>query len=155
MTDCGDDRSASMCKECKWKCHSLSRVPLFATPWTVARQAPLSMEFSRQECWSGLTLPSPGNLPDPGIKCRPALQVNSLPSEPPGKPWKPLIRLSYWTPLGIRRKKWCFDKCLSRRIILLQWVDDLKKQKLKKTIKQKQLEIGKLELIKIWNCFII
>ena len=40
----------------------------FATPWTVARQAPLSMGFSRQEYWSGLPFPSPGDLPDPGIK---------------------------------------------------------------------------------------
>ena len=51
-------------------------------------QAPLSMEFSRQEYWSGLPLPTPGDLPDPGIKLRsfasPALQVNSLLSEPPG-----------------------------------------------------------------------
>ena len=50
-------------------------------------QAPLSMEFSRQEYWSGLPLPSPGYLPDPGIKPRsPALQADALPSEPPGKP---------------------------------------------------------------------
>ena len=45
---------------------SLSRVRLFATPWTVAYQAPPSMGFSRQECWSGLPFPSPGDLPDPG-----------------------------------------------------------------------------------------
>ena len=52
----------------------LSRVQLFATPWTVAHQAPLSMEFSRQEYWSGLPFPSPGDLPDPGIEPRsPAL----------------------------------------------------------------------------------
>ena len=53
----------------------------------VACQAPLSMEFSKQEHWSGLTLPSPGDFPNPGIKpgC-PALQVDSLPSAPPGKP---------------------------------------------------------------------
>ena len=58
----------------------------FATPWTVAHQAPLSMEFSRPEYWSGLPFPSPGDLPNPGIKPRtPALQVYSLPSEPPGK----------------------------------------------------------------------
>ena len=57
-----------------------------ATPWTV-HQVPLSMEFSRQEYWSGLPFPSPGDLPHPGIKSRsPALQVDSLPSEPPGKP---------------------------------------------------------------------
>ena len=45
-----------------------SHVQLFATPWTVARQAPLSMGFSRQECWSGLPCPPPGHLPDPGDK---------------------------------------------------------------------------------------
>ena len=69
------------------KVKSLSRVQLFATPWTVAYQAPLSMGFSRQECWSGLPFPSPGDLPDPGIKPgSPALQADNLPSEPPGKP---------------------------------------------------------------------
>ena len=57
-----------------------------ATPWTVACQAPLSMEFSRQEYWSGLPFPSPGDLPDPGIvPGSPALQADSLLSEPPGK----------------------------------------------------------------------
>ena len=64
---------------------SLSHVRLFATPWTVACQAPLSMGFSRQECWSGLPFPSPGDLPDPGIGPRsPALQADALPSEPQG-----------------------------------------------------------------------
>ena len=61
----------------------LSRVRLLATPWTVAYQAPLSMGFSRQEYWSGLPFPSPGDLPNPGIEPRsPALQANSLPAEP-------------------------------------------------------------------------
>ena len=60
--------------------------PLFATSQTVVFQAPLSMGFSRQEYWSGLPFPSPGDLLNPGIKHgSPALQVNSLPSEPPGK----------------------------------------------------------------------
>ena len=64
----------------------LSPIQLFATPWTVAYQAPLSMEFSRQEYWSGLPFPSPWDLPDPGIEPRsPALQADTLPSEPPGK----------------------------------------------------------------------
>ena len=59
-----------------------------ATPWTVACQAPLSMGFSRQEYWSELPLPSPGDLPDPGIEPgSPASQANSLPPEPPGKPY--------------------------------------------------------------------
>ena len=60
---------------------SLNPVQLFATPWTVACQAPLSVEFSRQEYWSGLPCPPPGNLPVPGIKPgSPALQADSLPS---------------------------------------------------------------------------
>jgi len=46
----------------------LSHVRLFATPWTAAHQAPLSMEFSREEYWSGLPFPSPGDLPNPGIE---------------------------------------------------------------------------------------
>ena len=49
----------------------LSRVWFFATPWTVARQAPLPLELSRQEYWSGLPLPTPGDLPDPGIEPTP------------------------------------------------------------------------------------
>ena len=83
----------------------------FATPWTIAHQAPLLMGFSRQEYWSGLPFPSPGDLPDPRIKPTspvlavdsltlsplgsptetepgsPALQADSLPAEPQGKPW--------------------------------------------------------------------
>ena len=64
----------------------LSHIQLFATPWTVAWQAPLPMRFPRQEYWSGLTFPSPGDLSNPGIEPRsPALQADSLSSEPPGK----------------------------------------------------------------------
>ena len=56
------------------------------TPWTVAYQFPPSMGFSRQEYWSGLPFPSPGDLPDPGIEPRsPVLQANALTSEPAGK----------------------------------------------------------------------
>ena len=58
-----------------------------AIPWSVALQAPLSMEFSRQGYWGGLPFPSPGDLPNPGVESgSPALQADSLPSEPPGKP---------------------------------------------------------------------
>ena len=57
-------------RQVKSKVKSLSHVPLFATPWTVAYQAPLSMGFSRQEYWIGLPFPSPGDLPDPGIEPR-------------------------------------------------------------------------------------
>ena len=59
------------------------------TPGTAAHQAPQSMGFSRQEYWSGLPFPSPGDLPDPGIEPRsPALEADALTSEPPGKPEK-------------------------------------------------------------------
>ena len=61
--------------------------PIFATQWTVAHQAPPSMGFSRQEYWSGLPFPSPGDLPNPGIEPRSCeLQGDALTSEPPGKP---------------------------------------------------------------------
>ena len=69
----------------KVKVKALSHVRLFATPWTVAYQAPPSVGFSRQEYWSGLPFPSPGDLPDPGIEpwC-PAFQADALTSELPG-----------------------------------------------------------------------
>ena len=66
---------------------SLSRVRLFVIPWTVAYQAPPSMGFSRQEYWSELPFPSPGDLPNPGIEPEsPEFQADTLTSEPPGKP---------------------------------------------------------------------
>ena len=75
--------------------NSLSHVQLFVTPWTVAYQGPLSMGFSRQEYWSGLLFPSPGDIPNPGIEPgSPALWADTLPSEPPGKPHGP----SKWFP---------------------------------------------------------
>ena len=68
-------------------CSVMSHVRFFATPWAVACQALLAMEFSRQEYWSGLPYPTPGHLPDPGIEPRsPELQADFLLSEPPGKP---------------------------------------------------------------------
>ena len=70
---------------------SLSRVRLFASPWTVVRQAPLSMGSSRQEHWSGLPFTSPGDLPDPGTEpASPASAGGLLTTEPPGKPLQPL-----------------------------------------------------------------
>ena len=69
---------------------SHSHVWLSATLWMVTCQAPRSMGFSRQEYWSGSLCPTPGDLPDPGVEgmspVSPALQVDSLPTEPPGKP---------------------------------------------------------------------
>ena len=65
----------------------LSHVQLFASPWTVAYQAPLSMGFFRQEYWSGLPFPPPGDLPDPGIEpVSPAFADRFFTTEPPGKP---------------------------------------------------------------------
>ena len=87
-------------KERKWIRSVMS--DSWRTPWTVAYQAPLSMGFSRQKYWSGLPFPSPGDLPNPGIKPgSPALQADALPSEPPGKPqWKRIC-------LQCRRYKRC------------------------------------------------
>ena len=66
---------------------ALSHVQLSMAPWTVTYQAPPSMEFSRQDYWSGLPFPTPGVLPNPGIEpSSPTLQVDPLQIEPPGKP---------------------------------------------------------------------
>ena len=80
----GPDKSLPM-YNMKWsEVKSLSRVWLFVTPWTIAYKAPLSMEFSRQEYWSGLPFPSPGDLPNSGIEPgSPVLQAYTLPWEPP------------------------------------------------------------------------
>ena len=82
---------------------SLSHVRLFATPWTIAHQAPMSMGFSRQEYRSGLPFPSPGDLLNPGIKPgSPTLQADSLPSVPPGKPRKDI---SYFQIRSLEKKE--------------------------------------------------
>ena len=76
--------------DCACVLSHLCRVWHFATPWTIACQAPLSVGFSRQEYWSGLPCSPPGDLPDPGVEpvspASPALQVNSLTTEPLEKP---------------------------------------------------------------------
>ena len=83
------------CSQSEVRCWSFSRVRLFATPWTVAHNAPLSMGFSRQEHWSGLPLPSPGDLPNPGIEPgSPTLQADSLLSDPSRKPMYPYLSTS-------------------------------------------------------------
>ena len=88
--DCATKQQTSACT---CACESLSHVRLFATPWSVSHQAPLSMGFSRQGYWSGLPFPSLGNLPNPGNFPNPgtepsslALEADCLPAEPPGKP---------------------------------------------------------------------
>ena len=75
---------------------------LFSTLWTIARQFPLSMRFSRQEYWSGLPCPSPWNLPKPDIEPSfPTLQADSLPSEPPGKLQSMSGKQEVWAGPGI------------------------------------------------------
>ena len=86
---------------------SLSRVRLFATLWTIANQSSLSMGFSRQEYWSGLPFPSPGDLPDPGIEPRsPTLRADALPSEPPGKPTNKDLQYSTWNSAQCHVEAW-------------------------------------------------
>ena len=80
----------------KRKKDSVKSCPPLAIPWTVFHQAPLSMGFSRQEYWSGLPFPSPGDVPDQGIKPRsPTLQADALPFDLPGKPQKSSKGYSY------------------------------------------------------------
>ena len=89
-------------------CCVLSRVQLFATLWTVAHQAPLFMEFSRQESWSELLFPPPEDLPDSGMEAMSlALAGGFFTTEPPGKPlWKCIDvkrkchKSHRWLPLG-------------------------------------------------------
>ena len=95
--------------------HVLICIQLFVTSWTVIHQTPLSMEFSRQEYWSGLPFPPPGDLPKPGFKPKspvsPALQVESLPIEAPGKP-----HFSYKHHIFIPR---IFNKSISQKQVIL------------------------------------
>ena len=80
----------------------LSHVRLFATPWTLAHQALLSMDFFRQEQWTGLPFPSPADLSNPGIEpASSVLQADSLPSEPPGKP----VYFSTWYEIKDKPQK--------------------------------------------------
>ena len=80
----------------KWKCWLLSHVWLFVTSWMLPCQALLFMEFSRQQCWSGRSCPSPRDPANPGIKPgSPALQMDSLSSKPPGKPHGTYIHLLF------------------------------------------------------------
>ena len=93
--------------------------PTLCNLWTVARQAPLSMEFSRQEYWSGLPFPSPRDLP--GIEPRsPALQADFLPSELPGRPYIVVVPLTLelWQVQGIALEMWetnSYLKCINLR----------------------------------------
>ena len=88
-SSCQEVRSSCM-RMCS-VCQLFSCIWLFATPWTIDHQTPLSMGFSRQEYWSGLPVPPPGDLPNPGIEPMspvfPALADGLFVTEPPGKPF--------------------------------------------------------------------
>ena len=99
----GIKRSMHLKKE--KKVQSFSSDQLFATPWTVAYQPPPSMGFSRQGYRSGLPFPSPGDLPDPGIKLEsPAFQADALTSEPPRKP-NHMFNLIAFPEIPVTRKQ--------------------------------------------------
>ena len=89
--------------------------PTLCDLWTLAHKVPPSMGFSRQEYWSGLPFPSPGDLPNPGIKPRsPTLQADALTSAPPGKPWT-MCELDHkegWAP-----KNWCFQAAVLEKTL--------------------------------------
>ena len=105
----------------KMKVKSLSRIRirLFAIPWTVTYQAPPSMGFSRQEYWSGLPFPSPGDLPDPRIKPRsPALPADALTSEPPGKPLAIINMLGHSKLDSLKAKGNCLAYIFTRNAAL-------------------------------------
>ena len=96
------NQSSVPCLEVKTdtKVWNLALDVYYETPWTVAHQTPLTMESSRQEYWSRYLISSPGDLPNTGIKSRfPTLKVDSLPSEPPGKPFEKLFYESVFKPL--------------------------------------------------------
>ena len=94
----------------------LSCVQFFATPWTVVRQAPLAMGFSKEEYWSGLPSPPPGDLSNPGIYPRsPALQADSLPSELPGKPKNKLY-------FNLKKRDTCSPMFITAIFILLGFI---------------------------------
>ena len=102
----------------KWKLVAQS---LFEIPWTIAHQAPLSMEFSRQEYWSGLPFPSPGDLPNPGIESQsPSLQADSSLFEPSGKHkhhsfyLSPMYGVHHWTLLIHDQKIKAINSCMSK-----------------------------------------
>ena len=101
------------------KVYSLSHIRLFETPSTVAHQAPLSMEFFRQEYWSGLPFPFPGDILDPGIEPgSPALQADSSPFGPPGK----LSSVGEADPMARGRHGWSSLKTPDTAMVSSDWL---------------------------------
>ena len=101
---------------CVCVCYSLSCVQLFANPWTVTHQAPLSMGFSRQEYWNGLPCPSPRDLSNPVIKLvSPVLWADSLRSKPPGKP-------QTWSFIATIQDRMCVT-CYNVEECSIKWIE--------------------------------
>ena len=119
-----------------WVVKLLSCVQLFAKPWTAAYQTSPSMGFSRQEYWSGLPFPSPGDLPDPGIELGfPSLEADALTSEPPEKPQ---IRCS---------EPWHVSRLPPLQKYISIWNHYYKKSKIKTQNSPKQVIKKKFEII--------
>ena len=115
--------SADDAKNKKFKVKLLSLVQLFATPWTVVCQAPLSVGFPRQEYWSGLPFLSPRDLPDPGIEpWYPSLQSGCLTSEPPGKSDVKNKSKLFSREVVIIQARMVSD--LNHRIVMRSWILD-------------------------------
>ena len=110
------------------RAQSLSCVQLFATPWTIASQAPLSMEFSKQECCSGLPFPPPGDLPNPGIELAsptsPALAGGFFSTMPPGEPHVLLIKYIR-IPIKCRVSIYWFDDLAPKNLVFLATLGDV------------------------------
>ena len=117
---CRSRPSALFILKPKSKCQSLSCVRFLTTSWTLAYQGPLSMKFSRQECWSGLPFPIPGNHPDPGINPEsilpPTLAGGFFTTVPPRKPGM-YINLISIKP-GKKRKQWPLFCLLTQQVLL-------------------------------------
>ena len=144
----------------KWsevKRRSLSCVQLFATPWTVAYQAPSSMRFSRQEYWSGLPFPSPGDLPEPGIKPGSlTLRADALTSEPPGKAMVFKVVMYRCESLG-HKEGWALKNWCSQIVVLKKTLENLctarrSNQSILKEIKSEYSLEGLLLKLKL-QCF--
>ena len=110
-------------------CSVAECVQLFVTPWTVVRQAPLSIEFSRQEYWSGLPFLTPKGLPDPGIKPKspvaPALAGGFFTTVPPGEPLSRILASYFFNGgpwLVLVSESWCLHEMCLEGFLPLQFL---------------------------------
>ena len=123
--------------------HVLSRIWLFAVPWTVAHQSPLSMAFSRQEHWSGLPFPSPGDFPNPGIKTESLVFLH----------WQVFFLFVFLTAVttwdykeGWVPKNWCFWTVMWKRLLRVPWTARRSNQSILKEISPAWVFIGRTDV---------